>query len=464
LGFNSIIRSNISVGISFSETLITDVVGETNGTSGFNVVDGGCDGKVGKFSCGFVKNEDEAKNVALANFSAVVEDDSVLKAADSFLVTKDDSDDSRVSDVATYRLQDGIPYVEGMDVKAEESLKQPAFLSDAKLNVIQDQTTDISMLSNVNYRVSDLVWGKVRGHSWWPGQIYDPSVASVKAKRHRKGNCYLIAYFGDQTFAWNDVSMIKPFHKHFTEMEKQNDLKIFRHAVDCALEEASRRVEFGLSCPCMPGQASPKLKTILNANAATSLEPMELVNFVKSLAQSSLTEFDRLEFVSARAQLSAFYRSKGYSQLPEFAMLDRLFENDKEILPEREKHQCDGQINDQVLMKTYDGFSQKSEHIAWNTKQTGKTKKLLPRKKAGDNSILRHGRKRKAAHDTTYEYFHPSQITDDISTSQRRRKGKAAYDTSDVTSTEVAATSSMSTPTPVELCYDSHWTDRYFLM
>lgn len=105
-------------------------------------------------------------------------------------------------------------------------------------------------------------------------------------------------------------------------------------------------------------------------------------------------------------------------------------------------------------MKTYDGFSQKSEHIAWNTKQTGKKKKLLPRKKAGDNSILQHGRKRKEAHDTTY----------DISTSQCRRTGKAAYDTSDLTSTEVAATSSMSKPTPVELCYDSYWTDRYFLM
>jgi hypothetical protein len=104
---------------------------------------------------------------------------------------------------------------------------------------------------------------------------------------------------------------------------------------------------------------------------------MELVNFVKSLAQSSLTEFDRLEFVSAFAQLSAFYRSKGCSQLPEFAMLDRLIENDMEILPEREKHQCNDQINDQVLMKTYDGFSQKSEHIAWNTKQTGMLRVLF---------------------------------------------------------------------------------------
>jgi len=317
------------------------------------------------------------------------------------LLLKMVTEDSRVSDVATYQLHDGIPYVEGMDVKAEESSNQTTYvnisgagiplnirydyygldfvvdLNSNKNTTQEDSVSRESVFSDVNYRVSELVWGKVRGHPWWPGQIYDPSVASEKARMDCKENCYLIAYFGDQTFAWNDVSMIKPFHKHFTEMEKQNDLENFRHVVDCALEEASRRVEFGLSCPCMPGEASPKLKTQLIATVAASFEPMELVNFVKSLARSPLTEFDRLEFVSARAQLSAFCRSKGYSQLPEFAMLNRLFESDMEILPIREKQQCNNQINEQVLMKTHEGFSQKSQHIPRNMKQIGKKRKLL---------------------------------------------------------------------------------------
>jgi hypothetical protein len=147
-------------------------------------------------------------------------------------------------------------------------------------------------------------------------------------------------------------------------------------------------------------------------------------------------------------------------------MLYRLHENDT-----KKKQQCGDQINEQVLMKTYDGgFLQKPQHmITRKTKLTSKKKKhyfsdylmsdnknscwnLKGEKKDGDN-----GRKRKAAHDTTFEYFHHSRLADD-------RKGKAAYDTSDVTSTEVAATSYMSTPTPVELCYDSYWTDRYFLI
>ena len=81
-------------------------------------------------------------NVSL---STVVEEDGVLKAADSFVATKYDPEDSRISDVATCQLQDGVPYVEGMDVKAEESSKQPDFMSVSQVSLIQDQTTDINI-------------------------------------------------------------------------------------------------------------------------------------------------------------------------------------------------------------------------------------------------------------------------------------------------------------------------------
>ncbi|KAK2401298.1 Tudor/PWWP/MBT superfamily protein [Trifolium repens] len=497
LGFNSTTtRSNVInnvVGVSFTETLITHVAG-TNGSMDKGLVFGLNGGVQIQQECENVGNvalsnevpgiedhmiecDHKVNNAAnLANLSAVV---------DSFVNNEDNPEDCRASE--------GFPYAEDMNVNEEESLdvkdsfsmncheidssyelKQPAFLSDAQVDVTQNQTTDInisgtgiseniqhdcrdfdlvvdlnsfkntrdnnvpreSVFSEDAYRVSDLVWGKVRGHPWWPGQIYDPSIASEKAKRHRKENCYLIAYFGDQTFAWNDVSMIKPFHKHFSEMEKQSDLENFRHAVDCALEEASRRVESGLSCPCMPGEVSSKLKTQVIANAATSFEPTKLLNFVKSLAQSPFIESDRLDFVSARAQLSAFYHSKGYSQLPEFGVLGQLFASDMD------------QFNEQILMTTHQEFSQKSQHISRNTKQTGKKKKHLSdlmsegnswtpngectlEKKAGDNTLSRRGRKRKAAYNTSDECFHNVQTAGDNSTSRRGRKRKLYYDTSD---------------------------------
>ncbi|KAI9121937.1 hypothetical protein K1719_006626 [Acacia pycnantha] len=66
-----------------------------------------------------------------------------------------------------------------------------------------------SVSSQLNLHVSDLVWGKVRGHPWWPGQIFDPSAASENAKKHLKIDSYLIPYFGVQTFARNESNHLR---------------------------------------------------------------------------------------------------------------------------------------------------------------------------------------------------------------------------------------------------------------
>ncbi|PPD91411.1 hypothetical protein GOBAR_DD11645 [Gossypium barbadense] len=197
--------------------------------------------------------------------------------------------------------------------------------------------------------VSDLVWGKVRSHPWWPGQIFDYSDASSKAKKYFKKGCYLIAYYGDQTFAWNEESRIKPFRPHFSRMEKQNNMEEFHNAVDCALDKVSRRVEFGLACSCISKEAYAEIKTEIIVNAgireessrrvggdrfstAASFDPSELVETMKALALSPLySEVDRLQFTTSQAQLLAFHRWKGYSQLPEFLNLGGLLETDAEI-------------------------------------------------------------------------------------------------------------------------------------
>ncbi|XVF76508.1 hypothetical protein PTKIN_Ptkin13bG0271700 [Pterospermum kingtungense] len=199
------------------------------------------------------------------------------------------------------------------------------------------------------YGVSDLVWGKVRSHPWWPGQIFDHSAATAKAKKYFKKDSYLIAYYGDQTFAWNEASRIKPFRPHFSHMEKQNNMEEFHYAVDCALEEISRRVEFGLACPCISEEAYAQIKTQIIVNAgireescrrdggdrhssAASFHPLELVETMKALAQSpSYSKVDRLQFTTSKAQLLAFHRWKGYSHLREFQNLCGSLETAAEI-------------------------------------------------------------------------------------------------------------------------------------
>ncbi|XP_038701374.1 uncharacterized protein LOC119998194 [Tripterygium wilfordii] len=214
--------------------------------------------------------------------------------------------------------------------------------------------------SKVKFRVSDLVWGKVRSHPWWPGQIFDPSAASKKAKKYFKKDSYLIAYFEDQTFAWNGLSKIKPFRSHFHQMEKQSNMESFHRAVDCSLDEVSRRVEFGLACPCLPEESYSTLRTQIFVNtgireesrrrdggdslqSVDSFEPVKLLKCIRAMALSPFAEFDRLEFVTARAQVSAFYRLKGYCQLPEFKMLSRLWESDVETPPSGEV-KYDGEV------------------------------------------------------------------------------------------------------------------------
>ncbi|KAK7279385.1 hypothetical protein RJT34_24436 [Clitoria ternatea] len=441
-----------------------------------------------------IEGRQEVENAALVvNLSEVAEDDNERGVADSS-VTKEGCKEeySHALEVVTYQLQDGIPYMEGVDVNTGESLHkkgllsrdpleletsyeltQPACLIDAQVDVMQNQIMDVvdiaesrqfgnvqnecrdinlvvdlnsyritevvgmyreSVFSESNFGVTDLVWGKVRGHPWWPGQIFDPSNASEKAKRHVKEGCYLVAYFGDRTFAWNEASMIKPFQMHFSQMTKQSNQENFHHAIDCALDEVSRRVEFGLSCPCIPEELFSTLKIQVISNAgihkqssrrnggdrilnAISFEPMKLVSFVKSLAQSPFVESDRLDFVITHAQLSAFYRSKGYSQLPVFVVLGGLIENDMEIPLMWEKEQ---------ELNTHIGYSQKRKHIYYG-RQSSKKHKLLSDLMSGQSFSIpngehtsewkasakpfprRRGRKRKTAYNTSEDYFHSSQ-------------------------------------------------------
>ncbi|KAJ1395026.1 PWWP domain [Sesbania bispinosa] len=204
------------------------------------------------------------------------------------------------------------------------------------------------------FSVSDMVWGKVRSHPWWPGQIFDPSDASDKAMKHQKKDCYLVAYFGDRTFAWNEESQLKPFRTHFSSIEKQSTSETFQNAVDCALDEVTRRVEYGLACSCIPKDTynSIKFQTVENTGIrqelslrhgvdeslnASSFSPDKLIEFLKTLSELPTGGFDRLELVIAKAQLLAFYRFKGYSCLPELQYCEGLDDDMETLIHDDEK-------------------------------------------------------------------------------------------------------------------------------
>ncbi|GMH26408.1 hypothetical protein Nepgr_028251 [Nepenthes gracilis] len=219
------------------------------------------------------------------------------------------------------------------------------------------------------FRDSDLVWGKVRSHPWWPGQIFQPWDASEIAEMHFRPNRYLVAYFGDQTFAWIEGIKLKQFWPHFSQMEKQSNSEAFQHSVNCALEEAHRRVEFSLSCCCVSEDVYNKIKTqiVLNAGireqssirqggdkflTALSFEPMKLVDCVKALAKSPCVEVNRLELVTIHAQLSSFYRWKGHYFMAEFLVSDELLVNEVDASVFVEEGDIGEVIEDSLAHKT----------------------------------------------------------------------------------------------------------------
>ncbi|KAL0910915.1 hypothetical protein M5K25_019012 [Dendrobium thyrsiflorum] len=226
------------------------------------------------------------------------------------------------------------------------------------------------------FSVCDMVWGKVRSHPWWPGQIYDPSFASDMALKHQKKDHFLVAYFGDKTFAWNDKSRLKPFESFFSQMEKQSSLDEFVNAVDVALEEVARRIEIGMTCGCVADEFIAGLKHQMIENAgikegtccptldqcvvANSFDPGRLLDYIHDLARLPCGNFDKLELVKVTAQVKAIYMSKGYSELPEFCFGGGLSHNEDVSGHEREEAgQDDAEYKKTGILSNYTSSTEK---------------------------------------------------------------------------------------------------------
>ncbi|MCE3052112.1 hypothetical protein HAX54_051612 [Datura stramonium] len=107
--------------------------------------------------------------------------------------------------------------------------------------------------------------------------------------KYFKKNSYLIAYFGDQTFAWNEASSVKPFRMYFSQMEKQSNSEHFSYAVNCALDEISRRVEYGLACPCLLEESRAKMKSQIDVDSGIQEESnMRIVEVTRDVASGRI--------------------------------------------------------------------------------------------------------------------------------------------------------------------------------
>ncbi|KAL3623299.1 hypothetical protein CASFOL_032115 [Castilleja foliolosa] len=315
---------------------------------------------------------------------------SVNKSDVESIVVEKDSDELMSDDIVEKpglnEDKDSVDLVEGTSLKVDHQdlvsnelvpvgMMETGEVKEAEVHKFLIPKTRVITEKEGEYYVSDLVWGKVKSHPWWPGQIFPPIAASDKAAKHFRKQSYLIAYFGDRSFAWNEGSNIKPFRMHFSKMEKQSNSDGFFHAVSCALDEVTRRVEFGLSCPCLSEEVHNKIKTQVVSNAGIledkntigggdhlsgpdSFLPGKLVQFLESAAECPKSITDRLQFTVAKAQLLAFSRWKGYYELPVFEQYIGILEDDDTQVTVKEEG------NDSMNRKSTarDGSSQKRKH------------------------------------------------------------------------------------------------------
>lgn len=230
------------------------------------------------------------------------------------------------------KIENKTPKYRGRPKKKDETKRKPkpetenGYGRPVYSSPFQDETRNV-------FLPSDLVWGKVKNHPWWPGLIFDPSDASELALKHRNKNKFLVAYLFDNTFAWNEASVLKPFQSNFRRMVKQSSTDSFVSAVDTALDEVSRRVHHALSCGCYNSKESSAVVKFENvgiqANTTSPsgdvlyirrlFDPVKFLGYLYELGQNPHGGFESLDLIVAKSQLIAFNRSRGCNfDLPEF--------------------------------------------------------------------------------------------------------------------------------------------------
>ncbi|XP_075481536.1 PWWP domain-containing protein 3-like [Primulina tabacum] len=175
-----------------------------------------------------------------------------------------------------------------------------------------------------DFRVGDFVWGKIRSHPWWPGQVHDPRDASEFAEKHSQEGCLLVAFFGDGSCSWCAPSQLIPFVENFEEMSKSSTSKSFLNAVKMALDEICRLVESEMSCKCISEEINVGLArpVVSNFGVKTGVlmpefnfhplflgeyEPIELFAKLKNFAED-ISFTSSIDLAVLTSWMSAFFR------------------------------------------------------------------------------------------------------------------------------------------------------------
>ncbi|XP_006767938.1 PREDICTED: DNA (cytosine-5)-methyltransferase 3B isoform X4 [Myotis davidii] len=147
------------------------------------------------------------------------------------------------------------PYPRLAQDSQQENLDSPQMYTEGR------DTDGTEYQDGKEFGIGDLVWGKIKGFSWWPAMVVSWKVTS---KRQAMAGMRWVQWFGDGKFS--EVSADKLvalglFSQHFN-LATFNKLVSYRKAMYHALEKA--RVRAGKTFPSSPGDSlEDQLKPML---------------------------------------------------------------------------------------------------------------------------------------------------------------------------------------------------------
>uniref|UniRef100_A0A672QVN9 DNA (cytosine-5-)-methyltransferase n=1 Tax=Sinocyclocheilus grahami TaxID=75366 RepID=A0A672QVN9_SINGR len=128
----------------------------------------------------------------------------------------------------------------------------------------QSSTTSISTTDtdNKGFGIGELVWGKIKGFSWWPGMVV---TWRATGKRQASHGMRWLQWFGDGKFSEvsaDKLDSITAFPKFFNQ-SSYTKLASYRRAIFQALEVASIRAENTFP-PCESDSLEEQIKPMLD--------------------------------------------------------------------------------------------------------------------------------------------------------------------------------------------------------
>ncbi|XP_048034094.1 DNA (cytosine-5)-methyltransferase 3B isoform X3 [Megalobrama amblycephala] len=169
--------------------------------------------------------------------------------------TEEDSAwDSSYSEVSS--VPEG-PVLELMEQDSKDSAQSSATSTSTTDTVSQPEYKD-----NKGFGIGELVWGKIKGFSWWPGMVV---TWRATGKRQASHGMRWLQWFGDGKFSEvsaDKLDSITAFPKFFNQ-SSYTKLASYRRAIFQALEVASIRAEKTFP-PCESDSLEEQIKPMLD--------------------------------------------------------------------------------------------------------------------------------------------------------------------------------------------------------